>query len=80
MNKPYIILDEAFNDVKCEELNATPNENKIDISTKSLLSINKDPESDTESSEILETKVEICEIPDFLKLDEDLNIRIVYFN
>ena len=80
MNKPYIILDEAFDDVKCEELNTKSNENKIDISTESLLSINKDPESDRESSETIETKVEICEIPDFLKLDEDLNIRIVYFD
>ena len=66
--------------MKCEELKATSNENKIDISTESLLSINKDPESNTESSETIETKVEICEIPDFLKLDEDLNIRIVYFD
>ena len=66
--------------MKCEELNTTPNENKIDISTESLLSINKDSECDTESSETIETKVEICEIPDFLKLDEDLNIRIVYFD
>ena len=66
--------------MKCEELNTTSNENKIDISTESLLSINKDPESNTESSETIETKVEICEIPDFLKLDEDLNIRIVYFD
>ena len=66
--------------MKCEELNTTSNENKIDIFTESLLSINKDPESNTESSETIETKVEICEIPDFLKLDEDLNIRIVHFD